>query len=230
MELTSRSTRFLPALLCLTCVLLAGCDAFDRPPAHVDISTPKSAAIAYLSAIRRADAPAARALTLGTADQKQWPDALVAMVDGMRSFDKALYARFGPMVDQLHTEMEDGIRALADQPLEAIADGELASDGEKARIDPHRSGFATRHITSLYLTREKYGWYVDLAKTYAEDVPPEKLSDVSAVFREYRKYGEAFRVTARDVLAKRFRSSDEAARVLGERIKAIADAEPGHSS
>jgi|SRR5665213_1221253 len=221
MTLTPRLIKFalLPLLVC-------GCE--NRPPAGADLSTPKSAALVYLKAIQRGDAATAKKVSFGTPEQKGWVDALAIMVDGMRSFDNALYAKFGRFSNQVHTDLADSLMMLADGPVVWIGNGPVSFDDMKARIDPKKMGFASRSQPSIYLLLKKYGWEVDLEQTYADGATPEQLKQISANYAMYRELGQAMRAGARDVMGGKFHSIEEASQALGERLKAIkSDAAPG---
>ena len=200
---------------------VCGCQELEKLPPHADLSTPKSAAMVYLKAVQHADGATARAVSVGTADQKKWVDAMVAMVEGMRKFDDALYARFGRITHQVHVDMHDALWALADQPVELMKDAKVTNDEEKGWIDPPRRGFTSHFQPTLYLKHDKQGWKIDLLKTYADKVPPDKLQEVSESYRQYRAIGEVFQSVARDVSAGRFHSIDEAARALAERMAPV---------
>src|SRR5947209_5677003 len=83
------------ALLLLGLSLLAGGCQESGPPLGADLSTPRSAALFYLKAIQRGDGSTARRVCSGTAEEKEWVDALATTVDGMRKFNDALYVKFG---------------------------------------------------------------------------------------------------------------------------------------
>ena len=214
------SRRFSPPLLIIL-LLSGGCDVFNRLPAGVDVSNPKSAAQGYLSAIQRGDARSARALSAGTGEQKQWVDAIAGLVDGMRAFDKAIYAKFGRIEYQIHTDMHESISALADEPLALISDGYVSEDGDRARVDPAKGkSFTAKSQSSIYLLHQKDGWRVDLLQTYAPgSIDAGKTGDVSASFHEYQRIGDIFRAIAWQVSAGFFKTPDDAARALGERLK-----------
>lgn len=213
--------RSLIVSLSLLSLLAAGCEGLDRPPANVDLSTPKSAALVYLKAIQRGDSTLARKVSVGSADEKRWVDALAVMVDGMRSFDNALYAKFGRYSHQVHTDLGNSLMMMADGPIEWIGEGSVAADDIKARIDPKRHGFASKFQPSLYLLLGKYGWQVNLEQTYASGATPAQLREMSASFAMYRQFGQALRATAREVMAGKFRSIDQANDALGARTAAI---------
>lgn len=201
-------------------LLLSGCQE-PRPPADVDLSAPKPVAVAFLKAIQNADPNAADALSIGTTEQKGWVRSLALMVGGMRAFDKALYARFGPIIDQVHLDMGDSLRILIDQAVTDISEGSVTANEDDARIEPKRHGFASRQVPSIFLRKGPKGWRVDVLKTYAPDTPPGQLAELTHSFDQYRRLGQAFNATANDILAKRFKTEDEAVRALAERLKEV---------
>jgi hypothetical protein len=223
MTLARRVIRFTPILSIL---LAVGCE--DHPPANADLSTPKSAALVYLKAIQRGDAITARKVSVGTPDEKKWVDALAIMVDGMRSFDNALYGKFGRYSNQVHTDLGDSLMMLADGPVVWIGNGSVSYDDVKARIDPKRMGFASQSQPSVYLLLRKYGWEVNLEQTYADGATAAQLTQMSASYAMYREIGQAMRDAAREVMGGKYHSIEEASQALGERLKAIkSDAAPG---
>ncbi|HWE96564.1 MAG TPA: hypothetical protein VG269_21570 [Tepidisphaeraceae bacterium] len=217
--------RLFPILLITAPLLCCGCESLTRGRAQkVDLSTPKSAALDYLKAVQRGDAATAKAASMGTAEQLRWVDGLAGMVGGMRKFDAALFAKFGPVIGQAHVDMHDALHALADEPVELVEQGSEIIDGEEAKIDFPRKGF-TAHSQPVYrLGHGKEGWKMNLPATYAPYPPqqlPMRLPEVTASFRRYEEIGGAFRASAADVMANRFHSPEEAERALGERIREL---------
>lgn len=202
--------------------LCGGCAA-PAPLPNVNLSTPDAAALAYLTAIQRGDARTAQALSLGTPEQEQWPLALATLVDGMRRFDNALYDRFGRIIEQVHTDMNDALHGLADEPVDVIRNGQESDDGKTARIDPKHQGFTSHFQPSIYLKRDKEGWKVLLRETYGEGVPADRLPELSRNFGRYRQSGDAFKAVANEIRAGRYKTIDEASVALGKRLAAIAD-------
>jgi hypothetical protein len=174
--------------------------------------------MAYLRALQRGDGMAARALCVGTVEQKQWAQSLAVMIGGMRSFDQALYKKFGPRFVQVHVDMRDALRTLAEEPIELIRDAAPQIDGDHARIDPTHNGFTSRYQQSIFLQKTPQGWRIDPLQTYAKNANADELKKISESFDAYRQGGEAFRSVASEVLAGHFKSIDEANRALAERM------------
>lgn len=222
MRFTAIAARGALLLLLISIASSGGCADFGRPAAHLDLSTPKSAALEYLRAVQRGDARTAHAASVGADTERGWVDGLVTLVAGMRQFDDALYQKFGKGINQAHVDLHDSLDALADEPVRVIEEGSVVSEGNAARVDPMRKGFTAHFQPSIWLLHEKEGWKVDLRKTYAPDVPAEKLPEVTASFRRYREAGDAFQQTARDVRAGLFRTTADAERALAQRTQANA--------
>jgi hypothetical protein len=216
----TRTSQPLPLLALAISLFTFGCQ--DRPPVGVDLSTPRSAALVYLKAIQRADSATARSVSVGSPDQKRWVDSLTIMINGLRSYDNALYAKFGKMSHQVHTDLADSLMLLADGPVTWIGeDGIPVFDDTHARIDPKGKSFAARKAPSIYLSRGKTGWMVNLQDTYAQGATPEQLRQIAASYDLFREIGQAMRAAAGDVLAGKFHSIDEASQALAERMKGI---------
>lgn len=211
--------------MCLLPLLGGGCQTVSPVPARADLSTPKSAALSYLRAVQYQDVKTARAVSIGTLEEKSWIDSLCTMLDGMRRYDAALTAKFGHVTNQIHVDLWESIRGLADQPVELIAEGQESGDGQQARIDPPRRGFKSHSQGSIYLRKDPQGWKVDLAQTYAKDVPPDQLETISAGFLQTRLFGQVFQKTARDVQSGQFKSMKEATKALAERLAEVHQTE-----
>lgn len=202
-----------------------GCATLDKPPARADLSSPKAAALTYLKAIQYEDVKMARAISIGTLEQKSWIDAYVAMLDGMRRYDTALTAKFGHIINQTHVDLQQNIREMADQPVELISAGSESGNDRQARIDPKRAGFLSHSQIPICLKKEKQGWMVDLAQTYAHEVPAQEMETISAKFRQTRIYGQIFQKMALDVKAGQFRNTDEANKALAARLSEASEPE-----
>jgi hypothetical protein len=208
------------AFLSLLFSLLAGGCQEAGPPADADLSTPKAAAFFYLSAIQRGDGSMARRVCIGTPEEKEWVDAIAATIDGLRKFNEALYASFGRVPSEVHVELEDRIRVLADEPVALVADAKVFEGQNDARVQPALHGFTSRSQLATYLRRDKAIWLVDIRRTYANAVPPNKLPEVNDKYVATMRFAKIFQSTARDVLARRFKTSNEAVAELALRIAA----------
>lgn len=200
---------------------VGGCAGLGGQRVHADLSTPKSAALAYLTALQHADAKTAHATSAGSPDERQWVDALIAMIDGMRQFNDSLYSYSWPGVYQVHVDLHDALNALADEPVDLTQQGTARIQGEEAMVEPLRKdkGFTAKFQQTIWLLHDPKGWKVNLRKTYATNIPLDRIAEVTAHFRGYQRGGDAFRAAARDVRAGRFHSTMEAERALGERMK-----------
>jgi hypothetical protein len=221
------NTPRVPYFLLLFFPLLAGgCADWGAEPVKADLSTPKSAALAYLKAVQRGDSRTARFVSSGSDAQKQWVTSLATTVDGMRKFDNALTAKFGNIVSQIHTDMHDALDVLADEPVILTDAGSVSGDDHVAKINPKRIGFKSHFIHPIMLIHEKEGWKVDLTQTYANGIPAAKIGEITASFQQDREFGEAFRDTASEITAGKFRTPDEAVAALAERLAALTDKQP----
>ncbi|MDB5292058.1 MAG: hypothetical protein JWL69_3299 [Phycisphaerales bacterium] len=232
MTLSRHTKRLIPIqLLLLLPLLCCGCDSLMGGRAQkVDLSTPKSAALDYVKAIQRGDATTAKAASTGTGEQMRWVDGLAGMVDGMRKFDEAMFAKFGKVIDQAHVDMHDSLQAVADEPVELVEKGAEVVEGEEARIELPRKGFTSHFQPTYWLRHEKQGWKVNLVKTYAP-FPGQKLAQklpgVTASFRRYEEFGDVFRAAAGDVRGGRFHSTKEAEQGLAKRMEELLRDEGG---
>jgi hypothetical protein len=208
-------------LFLLFVAFAAGCEEINPPKITADLSTPKSAAMAYLQAIQKGDARTARALCVGTAQQKAWVDGRVTLVDGMRKFDDALYAKFGHITLQVHTDMHDSLTKLADIWVTCISDGKVTADDQKGYIEPAQHGFFTHFVNVVYVMHQKEGWKVDLAQTYAPDTPADQYARISNDYQQWQQFGEVFQAIARDVQAGRFHTVDDANQALLDRMQKL---------
>src|SRR2546423_2076741 len=146
-------------------LLLWGCQSLGRAK-PVDLSTPQSAAMSYVKALQYGDAATARAACTGTEEEMRWVDAMAAMVRGLRDINSALYAHFGPVSSQMHVDLEESIRTLADEPVELFENGVVQANDLQVRIIPQHKGFTSKFQTPLVLSKVKNVWKVDLEQTY----------------------------------------------------------------
>ena len=163
--------------IALLFLIACGCAVLDRPPGNLDLLTPKSAGLAYLTAVQSGNLAAARGASVGMLRRNGGWMHWSRWSMGWRSFDNALYAKFGQVTYQVHTDMHDSLLLLADQPVLLISNGAVATEGDRASIEPDRKGFTARFQPTIYLLREKSGWRVDLEQTYAGGARPNSLKN-----------------------------------------------------
>ena len=173
--------------------ITGGCGSWLGPPVKVDLSTPKSAALAYLKAVQAGDRRTAQAACFGTSEQMRWVDGRVTLVDGMRQFDNVLYAKYGNVTSQVHTDMHDSLLQLADIWVTAISDGQVSGDEEKARIDPARNGFFTHAVSPIYVEHRKEGVESRSgADLCGLGVQPDDYARISADHKQWKEFGDIF--------------------------------------
>lgn len=185
---------------------LTGC-ASQPPRARtpVDLSTPKAAAATFLQAIAQGDARTARQASMGTEQQKQWIDAMVGFVDGLRSYDKALIKRFGREAIPTDVDIRQTLLTTAEEPARQVQDAIIDQTDDTARLLPAYKGIRLMAQPPMILRRQRGQWKIDLAATAQVDHhhDPE-------ITKQYLTAGKALHETARQIAAGRFKTIDEA--------------------
>ena len=221
-------------LFTLLIAMAAGCGPHQRAQ-PVDLSKPQTAAVEYVRAIGRGDSATARAAAMGPEEEMRWVDALASLVDSLRQLNGALYDAFGRTTGQIHTELEESIRILADEPVELISNGGIQMTATQALITPNAHGFTSRDQLPIAVTKvNQQIWKVDLEKTYVPLPPRDKLltmteqqrrdfakeqrKQITAAMRKYQEIADVFHGVARDVRAKRLKSIEQAEQAIKERM------------
>jgi hypothetical protein len=216
-------------------IAMAGCGANHRAQ-PVDLSKPQTAAVEYVRAIGRGDPATARAAAVGTEEQMRWIDALASLVDGLRQVNGAIYDYFGHNTGQIHTDLEESIRILADEPVELISNGGIQMNATQALITPQAHGFTSRDQLPIALSKipNQQVWKVDLERTYVPLPPRERLlimseqqkqdfakdqrKQITEAMRKYQQIADVFHGVARDIRAKRFKSIEEVQQAMARRM------------
>jgi hypothetical protein len=229
--------RLASTALLVSIALLVGCSALHGAK-PVDLSTPQTAAVAYLNAIRTADAPTARSACVGTGNEMRWVDATVAMVDGMRKLNDAIYARFGRITLAIHNDLEESLHELADEPVVRMENGSVQANETQATVTPRRTDFRGRFQPALQMKKVGTTWKVNLAETYVPLPPHQQLLNMSATDREqyfkdanakvsegfvqYHRAADVFHDVAGDVRAGRYKTPEAIEKDLAVRIAAAS--------
>ncbi len=215
--------------------LLVGCGFMGRARA-VDLSSPQAAAMSYVKALQYGDAATAKAACTGTDEEMRWVDDMATMIRGLRELNSALYAAFGPISSQMHVDLEESIRSLADEPVEVFQNAVVHESENQARVVPQFKGLPTQSQAALIVRKLKGGWKVDLEKTYLHPASQNTLLQMSAQqqgqyfkrqmlkvnasMHPFRVAGEIFSSVAQDVQAHRFKTQAAVSQAISQRVAA----------
>ena len=221
--------------LLVLALTVAGCGPHQRAQ-PVNLSKPQTAAVEYVRAIGRGDSATARSAAMGSEEEMRWVDALSSLVDGLRQLNSALYEYFGPRTGQIHTDLEESIRILADEPVELISNGGIQMNATQAVITPRRQGFTSKDQLPIAVTKlaDRQIWKVDLERTYVPLPPRERLlsmseqqkndfekdqrKQISQAMHKYQQIADVFHGVARDVRAKKFKTMEDFEKALRDRM------------
>lgn len=187
--------------------MLGGCGPPSINPA--DLSTPHTALMTYLDAIAHGNAPKARAASTGTEQDKQWIDGITGLISGIRSYDKAIRAKFGQQATSTDIDLKQALSELADEPLVWFKDGLVEEADNSAEIQAALNHTRLAAIHPVYLKREKNGWKVDLtAARHDPNHDPQQIE-------QYLAAGKALSDAARQIRLGRYRTLEEAEQAAG---------------
>jgi len=216
-------------------VAAGGCAAPPKPQ-PVNLSAPQLAAVEYVKALQRGDSATARVICSGSEQELRWIDSLASLIDGIRQLNNALYDRFGRYTHQIHTDLEESLRILADEPVELISNGSIRVNATEALIQPTKAGFTAKDQMAIVLRKQsdREIWKVDLARTFVPPAPRDQLmlmsddqrknygkdqrAKISAAMEKYQETADVFHHIARDVRANRFKSIADVEAALGKEM------------
>lgn len=229
--------RILKVVFAVTSVAICGACASMQKAKPVDLSSPKSAATAYVKAIQVGDAPTARAAASGTAQEMDWVDGWAGFARATRDLNNAIYTRFGKVTHQIHAELEKTLWEQFDRPAAQIGDADVQAAENEARITIVHGTVASRDSTPLLLKKINGLWKIDLERTYLPEPPRNQLlvmtagqraqykakmiKDVSDAFRLLQKESNVMEGLAGDVKTGRFKTMDAVLKALNERAAAV---------
>ena len=229
--------RFLKVVFAVTSVAICGACASMQKAKPVDLTSPKSAATAYVKAIQVGDAPTARAAATGTGQEMDWVDGWADFARATRDLNNAVYTRFGKITHQIHAELEKMLWEQFDRPAEQIGDADVQAAENEARITIVHGTVAARDSTPLLLKKVNGLWKIDLERTYLPEPPRNQLlvmtavqrtqykarmiKEVSDAFHLLQKESNVMEGLAGDVRAGRFKTMDEVLKALNERAAAV---------
>lgn len=229
--------RSLRIMFAAALVAMSGACASMQKAKPVDLSSPKSAATAYVKAIQAGDAPTARAASTGTSQEMDWVDGWAGFARATRDLNNAVYKRFGKMTHQIHAELEKTLWEQFDRPAAQIADADVQASETEARITIVHGTVASRDSTPLLLKKINGLWKIDLERTYLPEPPRDQLlvmtavqraqykakmiKEVSDAFHLLQKESNVMEGLAGDVRGGRFKTMDAVLQALTERAAAV---------
>jgi hypothetical protein len=193
-------------ILWFLAIVPGGCNS--HPPVRVaaDLSGPKAAAVTFFRAVSVGDVRTARDASIGSAQDKQWIDAMSSMLTGLQSYDEAVLRRFGQQATQTDTQIRQALMQLVQDQIERLQDGLVKEGVDTAEVDPGwKSEVRLSARPPVILRKEKGLWKVDLAATAKVDpkFDPETIE-------RYRTYGKALHNAAYQINAGRYKTLAEA--------------------
>jgi hypothetical protein len=192
---------------------LGGCGA-KAAPNHVatDLSKPLPALLTYLNAVAQGDVETAKSASVGTEADKQWIDAMAALIGGLRSYDQALVQRFGNQAVQTDDEIRQAISDFATQPIVRFQNGLVSEGPDTAKIQAAVGHIRLAAQPPMYMKREKDGWKVDL--TAMREDPRRN----PAVVAQYLAAGQSLAKAAEAIREGRYRTFAEAQQAFGDEM------------
>jgi len=193
--------------------LLTGC-AGHTQSVQADLSSPQSAALAFFQAIGRGDSATARNASVGGDQDKQWIDAMVTLIVGLRQYDQALRSRFGRDAAQTDADLRQALAGLTEDPITGLTEPIVLEDGESATVKPayhHNLRLAAR--PPVYLRKIKDAWKVDLPATAQAD-PRHNF----ALVKQFLAAGQALQQAARQIAAGRYKTLAEAQQAIDAQL------------
>jgi hypothetical protein len=191
--------------LALGAALGWGCSSHPQPRVAADLSGPKSAAVAFYTAVLAGDISTARNASIGSNTEKQWIDAMCGLLTGLRLYDEAIVKHFGNEAVQTDTQLKQAMLQLGQDQIDRLQDGVVHQGPEMAQVHPGWHGELLSARPPVILRKEKDVWKVDLAATAKIDPKfgPEAVD-------RYRVYGQALHDAAWRINAGRYQTLAEA--------------------
>lgn len=179
--------------------------AGDASQGAAELATPKRAAIAFVRAMEADDLDAFRKVTLGSEQDYQLFEPLLRMTGAAKKMEKAARKTFG----------REGSKIVRESPavgLEVhVQESDVKVTGDRATLK-HK---ADRDADALPLKKTPAGWKVDLTA-----IPNrQQMAAAAGAMQRMQKALEAVTV---EILDGKFKTADEAAKVLLARMTAAA--------
>jgi hypothetical protein len=191
-------------------LLLGGCGAKAAPrQMGTSLSKPLPALLIYLNAIAQCDVETAKSASIGTEADKRWIDAMAALIQGLRSYDRAMLQRFGRDAVQTDDDVRQAITEFTTQPIVRFQNGLVKEGDDRAEIQAAIGHVRLAARPPVYMRKDQQGWKVDLAATRNDP------RHDPAVVAQYLAAGERLSGAAQAIRAGRYRTVAEAQQALG---------------
>jgi len=178
--------------------------ASTRPSAP-DLSTPRSAALTFADAMAREDAPAARSLCVGSQQDLDLVDAIVAAIKARQKLVVAARDKFGAAGASVAREEQTSV---GQQMARDVADAALKIEGDRATITPRGD-----REEPLKLRKVGEAWKMDMAAMLGSE-GPDRIANT------YRAMAKAYDQTAAEIQAGKYKTAQEANDVFAPRLNA----------
>jgi hypothetical protein len=193
--------------------IAVGCAPKTPPLVAGDLSAPKPAAVTFLRAAVAGDLETAKNASVGSDADKRWIGAMALLVNGLKSYDRAIVAHFGTEATADDAQIKRALLELVDDSIAHVKEGLVKEDSDVAEVDPAWNGLRLSARPPIFLRKERGLWKVDLPTTAKFDprFSPETVE-------RYTAYGRALSNAARDINAGRYKTLAQAERESDTRV------------
>lgn len=190
-------------LICIASVLSLAAVAADTP--NPELSTPKLAALSFVRAMELNDMTAFQSVTIGGPDEHKLFEPLLKMVGAAKQLEKAAREKFGKAGRAVVRNSPAAGLEVQVQESDVSTRGDTAVVRRKGDEDPD----------PLTLRKTPAGWKVDLTA-----IRDRKAMEAAAP--GMRKMEHVFTTAAADIRAGKFKTADEAEKVILRRMQDAA--------
>jgi hypothetical protein len=195
-------TRVFIAAACVSTAAVA-----QQPGMRPELSTPKLGALSFVRAMELNNVPAFQAVTIGGADEYKLFEPLMKMVASAKDLEKAAREKWGKSGRAVVRNSPAVGMEVQVQESDVTVDGDTAIVKRKGDDDPD----------PLTLRKTTVGWKVDLTAIKNR----KSMTDAAPTMQRMEK---VFIDAALDIRAGKFRSADEAEKVILKRMQDAATA------
>ena len=199
------SGKLLGFVLAVACVSSAAVAQQPPPGVRPELSTPKLAALSFVRAMELNNIPAFQAVTIGGEEEFKLFEPLVKMVGSAKDLEKAAREKWGKGGRTVVRHSPAVGMEVQVQESDVKVDGDTAVVSRKGDDDPD----------PLTLRKTNVGWKVDL--TAIKD--RKRMTDAAPSMKRMEK---VFVDSAADIRGGKFRSADEAEKVILKRMQDAA--------